>query len=372
MQTQPNRLVAVDLLRSFAILAVLATHLKFAGLLNSTGIPRVDFVWAQFAHHGGNGVEIFFTLSGYLITRSIARRGDLLKVSPSDFYSRRIARLLPLLLASVAIGLSLIVVSGGASEALKFCLQSRPLDWPLWVSIATLSVNWLRMVVSSDGSSYGLHWDILWSLAIEEQFYLGYPWLLRLIGSKKRLTGALLFLVALGIAVRWAGLAIAPDRPYLSLLNSFGCFDLIALGALAYLVEQRFSKPLHNQFLRVAMGGAGALMAGTAYLIDFGQSAILGRTQLGLGVFLLLIAFSNFNPQNKFWALLTLPGKLSYGIYLLHGAILFVLWDTLKGMNPLIGCAIYWGVGTAIGWVSFTYFEEPLNKKIRNSIAPKT
>jgi peptidoglycan/LPS O-acetylase OafA/YrhL len=69
------------------------------------------------------------------------------------------------------------------SPATQFCFRrvDSRFDAPFWFSIPTFTFNWLRILRSNIVGGWGLHWDILWSLAIEEQFYLFYPLLVLLL-----------------------------------------------------------------------------------------------------------------------------------------------------------------------------------------------
>jgi peptidoglycan/LPS O-acetylase OafA/YrhL len=188
-----SRVDGIDLLRGLAIFFVLMNHvnmqLLFAHVPYTRGLPKQlvsSLVW-----NGQQGVQIFFAVSGFLITMTSLRRWKSLeRVSVADFYRLRFARIAPLLLGLLAI-LSVLHAAhvphcvvrpetGGLGRAL--------------VAALTFHVNWLE---ASRGHLPG-NWDILWSLSVEETFYFAFPWMCRLFGRGKLLIVVLLVFVALG------------------------------------------------------------------------------------------------------------------------------------------------------------------------------
>src|SRR5258708_1670484 len=94
-----DRNIGIDVLRAVAILIVMALHLVNSRL-PAPSTSSWDNVFIRFAGHGTYGVELFFVLSGFLITRAaMAREPNLFTMSARDFYVRRIARIQPLYLS---------------------------------------------------------------------------------------------------------------------------------------------------------------------------------------------------------------------------------------------------------------------------------
>jgi len=183
------RLDGVDILRGLAIFFVLMNHVNMrlflAKIPYTQGLPSQlvsSFVW-----NGQYGVQIFFAVSGFLITStSIRRWGSLSRVSVRDFYVLRFARIAPLLLLLLvvlctlhAVGLQAFVISdktGGLGRAL--------------IAALTFHVN----VLEAHRGYLPGNWDILWSLSVEEMFYLFFPPVSRLLGRGKWLLAVLLVL----------------------------------------------------------------------------------------------------------------------------------------------------------------------------------
>src|ERR1700722_13679505 len=104
-----GRLVAVDIIRTVAILAVLSSHLDGFYVLRHCASPWLHAVWGHLHYNGGAGVGMFFVVSGFVITRLLASRPQgLLAPDLRYFYARRAGRLLPLLLLTCLIGVTLI------------------------------------------------------------------------------------------------------------------------------------------------------------------------------------------------------------------------------------------------------------------------
>jgi peptidoglycan/LPS O-acetylase OafA/YrhL len=165
-----SRVDGIDLLRGLAIFFVLMNHvnmqLLFAHVPYTRGLPKQlvsSLVW-----NGQQGVQIFFAVSGFLITATSLRRWkSLAQVSIADFYRLRFARIAPLLLGLLAI-LSVLHVT----HVKHFVVspQTGGLGHALFAAL-TFHVNWLE---ASRGYLPG-NWDILWSLSVEETFYLAFP-----------------------------------------------------------------------------------------------------------------------------------------------------------------------------------------------------
>ena len=226
-----NRIDGVDLLRALAIFFVLMNHVNIRLV-----IAKIPFTmgWSDqmvdsLLYNGQAGVVIFFAVSGYLITSTTLRRwGSLSTVSLRDFYLLRFARIAPLLLSLLAV-LSILHIAnlkdfvvpaarGGLGRALLAAL--------------TFHVNVLE---ARRGYLPG-NWDILWSLSVEEMFYLFFPVVCRLFGRGKLIIAVLLIFVALGPFARTTlghGNELWHEYSYL------GGMSAIALGCLTAIVLSR-------------------------------------------------------------------------------------------------------------------------------------
>jgi peptidoglycan/LPS O-acetylase OafA/YrhL len=344
----------IEGLRAVAIGAVLLCH---AGL--------------SFAAGGYVGVDVFFVISGFLITRlllgEVGRTGT---VSLPRFYARRVKRLLPLsalLLATVGV-LSLILFSPVRAGEVSADI----------VSCATYTANWHFAAQSVDYFAQGTEpspVQHLWSLAIEEQFYLVWPavllgitWLWRRRGSSARpvLFAALAVILVLSFAFN---LRYVADQPAAAYFSTFGRAWELGLGAmLAVLGDFRLRR---LPALVLGWLGIGAIVYAT--LAFGGETVFPGTAALvpTLGAAALILAGASREAQGR-WssaALLSLPpcryvGRISYSWYLWHWpALIFAaaIWGTLSPLAGLAVVAASW-VPTALG---HTLVEEPFRRSKR-------
>src|SRR6187402_1286072 len=226
-----QRLDGVDLLRGLAIFFVLMNHVNMQ--LLGAKVPYTKGLPAQMVYslvwNGQFGVQIFFAISGFLITSTTLRRwGALSAVSVRDFYVLRIARIAPLLI------LLLMILSGLHLAQVKgfFVLEKTGgLGRALFAAL-TFHVNYLE---ASKGYLPG-SWDILWSLSVEEVFYLFFPLACRFLSRGRLLQVALFLFVVAGPFAR--AKAFNPN-PVWREYSYLGGMDAIALGCLTALLVSR-------------------------------------------------------------------------------------------------------------------------------------
>src|SRR5580704_3371340 len=273
-----KRLDGIDLLRGLAIFFVLVEHIHIR--LALAKVPYTKFLPAQLWHflvgNGELGVQIFFAVSGFLITSiSLRRWAPLSQINVRDFYTLRFARIAPLFLLLLAVlsGLHFAHVhnyvvtarTGGLGRALLAAL--------------TFHIN----VLEARTWYLPPNWDILWSLSVEEMFYFFFPLVCRVFGRGKLLIAILLAFVVLGPFGRTVfthGNEIWQDYSYL------GGMEGIALGCLTALVVSRtsFSKPV-----LWILGSGGAAIVSLSLVFSWqAHRSWLGRaglhmTVLGIG-----------------------------------------------------------------------------------------
>jgi peptidoglycan/LPS O-acetylase OafA/YrhL len=361
-----SRLDGVDLLRGLAIFFVLMNHvnmqLLFAHVPYTHGLPRQlvsSLVW-----NGQQGVQIFFAVSGFLITATSLRRWKSLdRVSVADFYRLRFARIAPLLLGLLAI-LSVLhlmhvrhfVVSaetGGLARALLAAL--------------TFHVNWLE---ASRGYLPG-SWDILWSLSVEETFYFAFPWVCRIFGRGKLLIAVLLAFVVLGPFGRSV---LTHGNPVWREYSYLGGMDAIAMGCLTAIAlhGRRLSRAL--LWLLGSVGGALLMFclvfSRTAYVL-IPERTGLYMSVVGVGAAMLIaVAAQTAWRGPRFLSPLLLAGQRSYEIYLTH---MFVV-IALAGASAATGNAM-WAVplffigvliiASLLGEAAARIYSEPMNRWLR-------
>jgi peptidoglycan/LPS O-acetylase OafA/YrhL len=360
------RIDGVDLLRGLAIFFVLMNHvnvrLLIAKIPYMAGLPRQlvgALVW-----NGQPGVQIFFAISGFLITTTALRRwGKLSQVSLRGFYLMRFARIAPLLILLLAIlstlhfaRLSDFVVTaktGGLSRALFAAL--------------TFHVNLLE---ANRGYLPG-NWDILWSLSVEEMFYLFFPLLSKLFS---RVTLFILLLATFVLLGPFARTYLAHGNQLWKEYSYLGGMDAIALGCLTALASAQFS------LSRVALRGIAAIGATLAiFILCFAaqpanlalEGAGLDMTVLALGTCMLIVAAAQTNWKSpRALHPLLLLGQYSYEVYLTHMFVVFALFHLFLRSGghvaavPVLFLSVVVVSGLLGGFVART-LSEPVNQFIR-------
>ena len=377
MASRPGeRIETLDGIRGIAILLVFAVHIQSMGLAPQTGtLSR----WAAKAMScGWSGVDLFFVLSGFLIT------GILLDTKNTgnrfrSFYSRRTLRIFPLYYLIV---LSSIAVSGCSHIFFHHDLSGP--GWPGWAWYLLYVQNWYLPV----GQLHDMIFlGPLWSLAIEEQFYLIWPlcvWRLSTRDLVKLCIAGILLAAGFRYALTYRA---STTLAYVAYMNTFARMDGLLAGALCAIVVRSRMPIAQLRFLIVGL--AAPCLSGIAMLLYTGHIAWNDREVLVLGHLALSIAFGCLvlaayienRGGNLFdWALRARPlvvlGKYSYGIYVYQGLALAVLlhvcqhsswWGRSSGLDLL--AALCWMIATLLlAFVSFHAFEAKF-MQLRESFA---
>jgi peptidoglycan/LPS O-acetylase OafA/YrhL len=360
------RLDGVDLLRGLAIFFVLMNHVNMrllgAKVPYTHGLPPqlvYSLVW-----NGQFGVQMFFAVSGFLITSTTLRRwGSISSVNIRDFYLLRFARIAPLLLLLLAVLSALhfahvknFVVSqktGGLGRALLAAL--------------TFHVNLLE--ARRDYLPAG--WDILWSLSVEEMFYLFFPLACRLFRRERFLLVPLLVFVTIGPFARSRAFNHNPVwREY----SYLGGMDAIALGCLTalFVAKRHLSRPALRT---LGVLGAALLIFSLgfsirAYSWGLGRNG-LNMTILAAGTCMLIAvaAQTQWRAPRILTPLLRL-GQRSYEVYLTHiftvlGCFsLFIAAGKPMGYVPTLFLAVIL-LAALLGELVAQGYSEPMNRWLR-------
>jgi peptidoglycan/LPS O-acetylase OafA/YrhL len=360
------RVDGIDLLRGLAIFFVLMNHvnvrLALAKVPYTAGLP--DQLVSSLVWKGQYGVQMFFALSGFLITTTALRRwGSLSRVNVRDFYVLRFARIAPLLL------LLLLVLSGlHFAHLTNFVVpDSRGGLGRALLAALTFHIN----VLEAHRGYLPANWDILWSLSVEEMFYLGFPLLCRLLGGGKLLTGLLLGFAVVG---PFARTLFSQDNELWQEYSYLGGMDAIALGCLA--AQLSFATPLSARALRI-LGTLGTIILIFIFGLSMvGTSLGLGRsgtrfTVLSLGTCMVAVAASQSAWRSpKVAAPLLLMGQRSYEIYLTHMFVVFALFNLFVFGGKSLGSVPFLFVTTifcaaVLGDLVARFYSEPMNWLLR-------
>lgn len=345
-----RRIPELDGLRGLAIAAVLLYHLW----------PRENGLHPLF-RGGWIGVELFFVLSGFLITSILLKQVG----QPNyyrRFYWRRFLRIFPLYYALLA-GVTALMV---ALRGVGYLNQIRA-EWG--------SLGWFVFFAGNFPTAWHAAWPPqvpflpLWSLQIEEQFYLLYPAIVAFAALRPgRLKHALWTGVAVSLIARCVAWWFWPANAYAPYVLTICRMDSLAFGGLL-AISQREKTGLRIQGWWL---GAGAAALGTAAFL-FGDAwqensvHTWGITLLGLW-FAGCVGWALQNTQTAKtvflrWRPLTYLGTISYGVYLLHMSVAFVIRMVLHqpaAPANLTTFVITTALSIAAGAVSWHLFESRL------------
>ncbi|HEX7242785.1 MAG TPA: acyltransferase [Longimicrobiaceae bacterium] len=355
----------LDGLRGVAILMVMLYHQTLIG----DGGPFVDQAWSAVLGVGWAGVDLFFVLSGFLIT------GILFDAKGSGgyfraFYARRVLRIFPLYYAVVAFSL-LVLPNLAHPKAENFARVAGQEHW-YWLHLS-------NVVVASNRDFWHGILDVAWSLSIEEQFYLVWPLAVFALGRTPlmRLCAAL---VAGALAWR-VGALLLGVHPVAVYVLPLSRMDALAVGALVALWARGpagIAAPLRAA-RPVALASGAALLGMLVGLrrLDAFQPLVqtAGYTLLALLFGALLTLAVAARPESGWARALDRPalrtlGKYSYAMYLFHFPIRGVLRDAVYGPDRFLvlagsaipGQILFYALSTAVtllaAWLSWHLYEK--------------
>jgi peptidoglycan/LPS O-acetylase OafA/YrhL len=339
---------SLDGVRGVAIAAVIAFHLGY--------LPG-----------GWVGVDIFFVLSGFLITSLLLAEAATGEIRLRAFWARRARRLLPALL--LLVGALALFASAGGAGVVPAQLRSP--------AVATLLyfANWQQVAA---GHGYFTQFQAVnplmhtWSLAVEEQYYLVWPLVfltLAWIGRRRWVRSLVIgtALLAAGSAL-WMGIAahaFGPNRAYLGTDTRVWELLLGGLGAMAVRSRAPTRRPaIWTGAAAVACGGValGIAVGGgpPGWMWDGGLVAI--------AVCVLVVLMGSVrNPDGAVARVLALGplrwlGRISYSLYLWHWPVIVLLTTTTTGLSgaSLLGCRLAAMLGAS--GVSYFAVEQPMRR----------
>lgn len=344
----------LDALRFFAFVCVFSFHSAGYLALRTTKLALLD----RYRLMGSFGVQVFFLLSAFLITELLLRERERTgRIHIQSFYMRRILRIWPLYFAAF-FGLALLN---------RFVHHTGTEDPRAWMAFTFLCGNWY---IIQHGWIAGPV-DPLWSISIEEQFYLIVP-LLAFFGGRR----AVLFTAWILLGIAYVVLLFYGLHPNVlaEWLNSFVQFQFFCAGTLLALFRHGRTLSI-NRWIRFAGFLSGLLCWIIAVALGFGFNQTLSQFIASwlcvlLGAAVLFLSVLGTSPRLiPQW--LSYLGKISYGLYVFHSLLLvlvFRLLGKISMASPLRGhvaASAYreFGVIAALvldlilAHLSFVYFE---------------
>ncbi|MGZ4872590.1 MAG: acyltransferase family protein, partial [Candidatus Angelobacter sp.] len=318
----------LDVLRFFAFLGVFIFHAapRTQDFYNAAGYPHwLSNLLIPTFGAGAYGVDLFFALSAYLITSLLLReRAATGILDLRGFYLRRILRIWPLYLAFVAFA---------AVAAALIPEQHLPMRYVVGYSL--LAGNWIYVF-------YGLPASFaipLWTVSIEEQFYLAWPLALRKASVRTMAAIAVGLLVVANAWRVWLAISAAPVERIE--YNTFTRLDPIAFGILIALFGHKLPRLARWSRVSLVCGGVATWIAVYAFTVT-SNAPTFTTWQMAVGHPFTALAsaavlLSVLGAQHAFFRNRTLLylGKISYGLYVLHEFAHFCAIRLVPASTPL-------------------------------------
>jgi peptidoglycan/LPS O-acetylase OafA/YrhL len=325
----------LDGLRFYAFLGVFVCHtLPFeASFYHGLHLP-MPWLWGAIVKSGAAGVDLFFALSAFLITSLLLKeREETGDISLRLFYLRRILRIWPLYFLVIGLGI-----------VLSHTMANQHLQWYYVAGYLLFAGNWVHAVF---GRPESIAFP-LWTVSIEEQFYLIWPLLVKKLERRGLIvSGIVIFLLATVCRIGFVLAGISGGYIY---YGSTARCDSIALGILIALFADRLPKLTSTARLLLVSGGLVGWIVSSAWLTDrpgpISMREVPGRLIIALaaGAMLYGCLYSRNKLLTGAWVVRL--GKVSYGLYLLH---LTGLLLAKSALHPVSGSALL--ATKAVGFV---------------------
>ena len=348
-QNNSIHLPGLNGLRAIAALSVMWSH-TFQSTFGDWGIKGFQLPVVA------DGVTMFFVISGFLITYLLLNEQEKSHdISIPQFYMRRILRIWPIYYVYMAIALT-VTSTWNDSNIWYYCFFGANIPFVLAAGI----------------------WPIVhyWSIGVEEQFYLFWPWLVKGVrGKTSRLLTVAITLCAVWLICKWGIYLVwgATTAYIFFAVTRFDCMMIGAIGAILYFTRSGwFNRLIGNRIIGIA-----------CLLVLFFSQTWAGfvpapiRTQV-IALLALVCIMSQLhtpiiNLENR---LCDFVGKISYGIYVIHPLLIFGLSFLYRNSGILLqetfaAILIYCLITAAtilVAWLSYRFFESPF-LRLKNRFA---
>jgi peptidoglycan/LPS O-acetylase OafA/YrhL len=341
----------LDGLRFYAFLGVFVYHTlpQQPAFYRSLHLP-LPSLWAAVPRSGASGVDLFFALSAFLITALLLReRQQTGGISLRLFYIRRSLRIWPLYFLVLAVGVVLAHTVPGQS-----------LPWYYVVGYLLFVGNWINVAFGHPLSVCGP----LWTVSIEEQFYLVWPLLMKILQRRGMIIAAVVaFLFA---TLSQIGVVLAGLSPGYIYYGSFSRSGSLALGILLALFADRLPELTRGRRGLLLAAGLTGWIASSGWLIDqpgpLDMRAVLGRLVSSVGAVAILYAGLGSRSRLVRSNWIVRLGKISYGLYMLHFIGLLFMIELLHprwGWTLLATKALGLALTVLLAWASYRWVESP-------------
>lgn len=340
---------AIDGLRAVAVVAVIAFHVGFADVLPG----------------GFTGVDMFFVISGYVISKSLSEQADLgFSGYLKDFYRRRFLRILPALLLVLSVS---FLVTALFVPQIWLSEQNNRTGLAAFFGISNFVLAGNANPYFSPSAELNPYLQT-WSLGVEEQFYLIFPALFY-VWLRYRRQNVLAWAVLPAMAL--ASLLISAVQTRAEPLSAFyllpARFWELAAGAILFQIIGAKQRSLRSATLAnvLLLGGFALVMAGFVvagrdrFPFPWAMATVLGSTLM-----IAAVVLAPENARSPLQSLLQSPlatyiGRLSYSLYLWHWPVaVFLRWTT--GLESLAIQLAYPLIVFALAAASYRWIEMPI------------
>jgi len=326
---------------------------------------------------GWTGVDLFFVLSGFLIG-GILLDARLTKNYFEVFYKRRFFRIIPLYFAALVVFPALYVAIQHAGRANDFAWLAGGRQQVPWLCYLTFTQNFWMANTEKFGS---MMLAITWSLAIEEQFYITLPFIIRLL-TGTQVTKVVRFGIYLAPLIR-LGLGFLFHHNWIALFVLMPCrMDALLLGVLAAIMmrDERQKRWIQSKYVGVLACALALGMAAFTILTPTPDNPVMqsfGYTLVAL-FYTSVLVYAVTRTDSVLSRLLRLKwlgwlGGLAYGVYLIHQTVNGLLFGLVWKREPFIegGFSLLTTLAAIVltlmvAQLSWRYFEAPLIKTFRS------
>jgi len=328
-------------LRSVAVISVLSCHILYMNIGESILIN-----WG-IAHYA---VTMFFVVSGFLITFLLLKeRENQKKIDINKFYVRRILRIWPIYFLYISISIVSILIQKDINL----------FETPSILCYILLSGNFIYFF-----STHGLQLlEHFWSIGVEEQFYLFWPWSFKFSKDNRSLLFIIVSIIFAYLTIKMIAYIFAKQESNIYMFIKQTRFDCMLIGAFGAVMYFQKNKIFFNIFSNKILQLISWLLY---FLIGFNIiyfPVILAHEIIAVATLILIIGQIYkplFSLEIKIFDFI---GKISYGLYVIHPIVLYYLSKLFKGLilNEYLKWTLFVAISIfisiIIAWLSYKYFE---------------
>jgi peptidoglycan/LPS O-acetylase OafA/YrhL len=320
----------LDGLRFYAFLGVFVSHTLPQSEASYRGLHwHLPWLWSAVVRAGASGVDLFFALSAFLITSLLLKErletgGVFLRL----FYIRRILRIWPLYFLVVALG---ILLAHAAPNDHLHLHYDQNLSWHLVVGYLLFVSNWMYATLGPVRSICAP----LWTVSIEEQFYVVWPVLVKLFKHRGIVTAGIATLLLATLCQ--VGIVLSGMGAGYIYYGSASRSGPLALGILLATCADRLPRPTTGTRFLLVTGGIIGWVASAAWFIDQpgppDMRVVLGRLIISLAAVAILYGCLYSSNKLVVGRGVVRLGKISYGLYMLHFLGLLIVMSPFQSLH---------------------------------------